>query len=142
MNTTVTTASAVDSLIGVYRSHVLGRALPAPVAVQFHPKSREITVQPEGGLDLARKLGNILLWAYTLAEVTAEWSHTDTGRFHVEVTGRTGCGASLTVYGGGAFDACLGLVSLAHGATEGVSLDELYALVGLLREAQHEREVA
>lgn len=140
-NTLVST-SAVDALIGGFRAHLLGRPLPAPVAVTLHPKTGEVSVLPEGGLDMPCHLGNVLIWAYTLAEITAEWSHTQGGRFHVSVRGRTSGGVHLQVYGGGDFAECLGLVPLGAGESEGVSLDELYTLVGLLREAQHEREAA
>ena len=143
MNAVLTTPSIMDSLIGAYRSHVLGRNLPDPASVDFIPSTREILVQPRGGLDLAYRLGNILVWAYTLADLTASWSRTPEDRLHVRVIGRTAGGLPMTVYGGGPFADCCGLVDLGHGEREGVSLDELYTLVGLLREhRQHEREVA
>jgi hypothetical protein len=112
------------------------------VHVAFDPADAEIRVQPLGGLDLARKLGNVLLWAATLAEVTAEWTHTTSGRLHVSVHGRGASGVRFQIYGGGEFAKCLGLVQLTAGQHEGVSLDELYALACLLRDGQHEREVA
>ncbi len=56
--------------------------------------------------------------------------------------GRATSGVRFLVYGGGDFAECLGLVPLDPGQREGVSLDELFALVCLLREGQHEREVA
>lgn len=140
---TLPVPSTMDVLIGGFRAHLHGRTLPAPVAVTFHLLEGEVDVQPEGGLDLARKLGNVLLWAHTLADVTAEWTHTTTGRLHVSVRGRTTSGTRVHVYGGGDFTKCLGLVPLVRGEQEGVSLDELYALTSLLREGrQHEREVA
>lgn len=140
---TIATTSTIDSLIGGFRAHLLGRSLPAPVSVTFHPKDGEVMVMPEGGLDLPLKLSNLLLWAYTLAEVTAEWTHNQAGRLHVSVRGRTNGGVHIQVYSGGEFTDCLGLVQLDAGETEGVSLDELFTLVGLLREhGQHEREVA
>lgn len=142
MNTTITVSSIVDSLIGAYRSHVLGHELPGPARVTFCPTGREIAVQAGGGTCLADRLGNLLAWAHTLAGATAVWSHTDTGRLHVKVTGRTRSGAALEVYGGGSFVECLGLVTLARGERDGVSLDELYALVGLLRDGLHEWEAA
>ena len=145
-NNTVTLVSTMDALVGAYRSHVLGRTLPAPFAMTFYSHDREIVVQPGGGLDLVAKLGNVLLWAYTLTEVTAAWWHTADGRLHVSVTGRASGGTRLEIYGGGEFTDCLGLVPLKPGESESVSLDELYTLVCLLREAtrdaQHEREAA
>lgn len=144
--TTLTTFSTVDSLLGAYRAHVLGRPLPVPVALSFTPSQREIDVQPSGGVNLCSHLASMLVWAYTLADVTAEWRHTADYGLRVTITGRTAGGTRIRVYGGGEFSECHGLVSLAMGQREGVSLDELYTLVGLLREAtrdsQREREVA
>ncbi|OLF17134.1 hypothetical protein BU204_13485 [Actinophytocola xanthii] len=93
-------------------------------------------------MDLARVLANLLLWAHTLAEVTAEWSHTTDHRLHVSVLGRATTGARFRVYGGGLFAYTLGLVDLDAGERDGVSLDELYALVCLLREVHSTREAA
>jgi hypothetical protein len=143
MSAALTTQSTMDALIGACRSHVLGRNLPDPASLNFMPSTREIMVQPHGGLDLPSRLSGILVWAYTLTDLTASWSHTTDDRLHVRVTGRTAGGTPVTVYGGGPFAECCGLVPLGHDEREGVSLDELYALVGLLREhGQHEREVA
>src|SRR5262245_60097291 len=138
----LTRTSTVDSLIGAYRAHVLGRPLPAPVELRFIPSQKEIIVQPEGGLDFVRKLGNILLWAYTLTDVTAEWWHTPNDRLHITVDGRTNTGTRFSVYGGCEFTQCHGLIRLDPDQKEGVSIDELYTLANLLREAQHEREAA
>lgn len=140
--TTVTTTSTMDSLIGGYRAHVLGRALPTPVTLSFSLHNREVAVQPDGGLDTVRHLGNILVWAYTLTDVTARWWHTTDDRLHVSIHGRSAGGVRINVFGGCDFAACLGLVDLESGRRDGVSLDELYALVGLLRETQHERGAA
>jgi len=141
-NNTLTRTSTVDSLIGAYRSHVLGRSLPAPTAVDFVPGSREIGVQVGYGSDLGSCLANLLVWAYTLTDVTAQWWHTPSHNLHVTVTGRTANGARIRVYSGGEFSQCHGLIRLGPDQHDGVSLDELYTLAGLLREAQHEREVA
>lgn len=139
---TLTTTSAMDSLIGAYRSHVLGRPLPTPVSLDFTPGQREINVQTGGGQDLCSCLANLLVWAYTLTEVTAEWWHTPEHNLHVTVTGRTSGGTRMRVYTGGFFAKCQGLVRLDVAEREGVSLDELYTLTALLRDAQHEREAA
>jgi hypothetical protein len=142
MNAVLTTPSTMDSLIGAYRSHVLGRNLPDPASVDFTASTRGIMVQP-GGVDLSSRLGNILVWAYTLSDLTASWTRTPENRLHIRVNGRTAGGTTLTVYGGSTFADCCGLVTLGLDEREGVSLDELYTLVGLLREhGQHEREVA
>jgi hypothetical protein len=139
---TLTTSSTVDSLIGAYRSHVLGRTLPAPVMLNLDPALREVAVQPGGGLDLYSRLANVLVWAYTLADVTATWWHTPDHALHITVTGRTAGGARMRVYASGSFTAAQGLVQLTPGQREGVSLDELYTLAALLRETHHEREAA
>lgn len=141
MNAALTTSTAVDSLIGAYRSHVLGRPLPAPASVDFTPGPREIGVQVTGA-GVGSCLANLLVWAYTLADVTAQWWHTPNGNLHTTVTGRTAGGARMRVYNSGHFADCHGLVQLDLDQREGVSLDELYTLVNLLREAQREREAA
>ena len=143
MNSNILTrTSAVGSMLGEFRAHVRDRVLPAPVSLSFSAHGREIAVQPEGGADLVQHLGNVLLWAYTLVDVTAQWWRTDEDRLHVSVCGRTASGSRMKVYGGGAFSDCRGLVSLARHESECVSLDELYTLIGLLRDGQHELEVA
>ena len=143
MNAVLTKPSTTDALIGAYRSHVLGRNLPDPATLNICPTTRQIAVQPGAGSDLCSRLGGVLVWACTLTDVTASWWHTPDDALHVTVSGRTAGGIRLRVYGGGAFAECCGLVSLGLDEQEGVSLDELYTLVGLLREhGQHEREVA
>lgn len=133
--TTYTTTHTMDYLVNALHSHLLGRALPEPAVVSFSAHGRElISVQPDGGRDDLRHLGDLLLWAYTLAEVTARWWRTTDDRLHVTVTGRTVKGVRLKVYGSIPFRACDGLVPLTVDESEGVSLDEVYALVGLLRE--------
>jgi hypothetical protein len=129
-------------MLSAFRAHVRGRVLPAPVSLSFEASVREIWLQPEGGPDLVQQLGNVLLWAYTLADVTATWQHTTDGRLHVTVLGRTASGTRMKVYGGSSFADCQGLVPLAAGEAEGVSIDELFTLHGLIRHGQHEREVA
>jgi hypothetical protein len=137
-NNALTIASTVDTLIGGFRAHVLGRSLPAPAYVRLDVLGREVSVQPQGGVDLVTKLGNMLLWAHTLSEVSAEWWRTEEDRLHVTIRGRTAGGLRMEIHGGGTFDQCTGLVALGRDEHEGVSLDELYALVCLLREAQEE----
>jgi hypothetical protein len=74
--------------------------------------------------------------------VTAAWWRTNADRLHVSVRGRTAIGVRVLVYGGGEFADCAGLVALDSGVTDGVSLDELYALVCLLREQQNGGQLA
>jgi hypothetical protein len=136
------TTSATGSMLSAFRAHVRGRVLPAPISLLFDGSAREIAVQPEGSLDLATQLGNVLLWAYTLSDVTAKWWRTDGDRLHVSVRGRTISGVRMRVYGGGHFSDCLDLVPLGPDETDGVSVDELYLFLSQLRDRQHEREVA
>jgi hypothetical protein len=120
---------------------VLDRSLPAPAYVQLDVRKRQVVIQPQHRGGLAVELANLLMWAHTLDEVTAQWWRTTADRLHVTVYGRTGGGLRLKIYTGSPFDETAGLVRLEPDQSEGVSLDELYALVGLLREAQP-REVA
>ena len=48
----------------------------------------------------------------------------------------------MKVYGGGSSSTATAWSSSTPARGEGVSLDELYTLACLLREAQHEREAA
>lgn len=128
------TTSATGSLLSAFRAHVRGRVLPAPISLLFDAGGREIAVQPEGSEDLATQLGNVLLWSYTLSDVTAKWWRTDGDRLHVSIRGRTMSGARMRVYGGGHFSECLGLVALGPNETDGVSIDELYLFLSQLRE--------
>jgi hypothetical protein len=138
----LTTTSAVGSLLSAFRAHVRGRVLPAPVSLSFEARSREIAIQPEGQSDLVTQLGNVLLWAYTLSDVTAKWWRTDGDRIHISIRGRTANGARVRVYGGGHFTETLGLVQLAPNQADGVSVDELYRFHTALRIGRHEGEVA
>src|SRR5262249_22138045 len=92
---TLTTTSTVDALMGGYRSHVLGRPLPNPAAVHFDSYGPEVSVQPNGGPNSLLHLSNILVWACSLDDVTAEWWRTDDDRLHVTVRGRTGGGTRI-----------------------------------------------
>jgi hypothetical protein len=135
-NKILTIASAVDSLIGGFRAHLLGRSLPAPAYVHLDVHSREVSVQPYHEPDVVGTLGNLLLWAHTLADVTANWRRTAEDRLHISVHGRTSGGLRMEVYSGVEFSDCVGLVRLDRGESESVSLDELYTLACLLREPE------
>jgi hypothetical protein len=69
-----------------------------------------------------------------LTDVSAQWWHTPDGRLHLSINGRASTGVALKVYGGIPFDHCADLVQLSPAEAEGVSLDEIYTLLGLLRE--------
>jgi hypothetical protein len=139
----LTTTTPVGSMLRAFRAHVRGRNLPVPISLTFDAKSREIAIQPEGVANLAVQLGNVLLWAYTLSDVTAKWWRTDGDRLHISVRGRTASGARVRVYCGGHFTETLDLVQLAPNETDGVSIDELYQFHTEIRaDGQHEREAA
>jgi hypothetical protein len=108
--------------------------LPEPALVGLEPTVNRITVQVGGWQDPLNHLAELLLWAYALEQVTAQWWHTRDGYLHLTIHGRTGSGMAVKVYGGIPFDSCVGLVPLALDEAEGVSLDEIYTLLGLLRD--------
>jgi hypothetical protein len=141
-NNALSTTSTVDSLTGQLRAHMLGRCLPAPAFVQLDMYNRCVSVYPRTGLHLATGLGNLLIWAHTLTDVTAEWWRTTADRLHVTVHGRTSGGLRLELYTGCPFTQTAGLVRLAPDQRDGVSLDELYALAELLRETHQPQGVA
>lgn len=134
--------SPLDAVIGCFRSHMLGRALPEPNEVIIYPLSRRVSVKPDAAESLVDTLGTVLMWTYTLVEVTASWWHTTEGDLIVRVHGRGAGDLRLSVFGAAPFDQCCGLVNLAPGHEESVTVDELYTLHTLLRENQHTREVA
>ena len=53
------------------------------------------------------------------------------------IHGRTAAGVGVKVNGAIPFGSCAGLVPLASDESECVSLDELYTLLGLLRDHHH-----
>ena len=111
--------------------------LPEPALVSLEPTVHRITIQAGSRQDPLDHLAEVLLWAYALEHVTAEWWHTFDGHLHLTIHGRTVTGVGLKVYGGIPFSYCAGLVLLAPDESEGVSLDEIYTLLGLLR-AHHQ----
>jgi hypothetical protein len=124
----------LTALTEAWRAFLRGYPLAEPAMDSLEPTLYRITIQAghhQNALDL---LGELLLWAYTLDQVSAQWWHTPGGRLHISVHGRASTGVALRVYGGIPFDHCGGLVQLSPGEAEGVSLDEIYTLLGLLRE--------
>jgi hypothetical protein len=101
--------------------------------VSLEPTLSRISIQAGHHPDALDHLGELLLWAYTLDQVSAWWWHTPGGRFHISIDGRAGTGVALKVYGAISFEHCAGLVQLTLGEVEGVSMDEIYTLLGLLR---------
>jgi hypothetical protein len=105
-----------------------------PAMVSLEPTLSRISIQAGHHHNALDHLGELLLWAYTPDQVSTRRWHTPDGRLHISIDGRASTGVALKVYGGIPFGHCAGLVQLAVGESEGVSLDEIYTLLGLLRE--------
>ncbi|TVT17400.1 hypothetical protein FNH06_31675 [Amycolatopsis acidiphila] len=120
-------------LAGAFWTHLHEHPLPEPCTVTLNPAVPEVEVQVSPGTAVSH-LAELLVWAYTLDQVTATWWHTDHGTLHITIWGRVAGGARFRVYGGITFADCTGLVPLEVGESEGVSVDELYALRDLLGE--------
>ena len=108
--------------------------LPEPAVVSLEPTVNRITIQAGGGPNPLDHLAELFLWTYALEQVSAQWWHTRHGSLDVTVHGRTPTGIAVKVYGAIAFADCAGLVALAAEESEGVSLDEIYTLLDLLRD--------
>jgi hypothetical protein len=110
--------------------------LPEPATISLEPTICRVSIQVATGRDDLVHLGELLLWAYTLDQVRAQWWHTPRTDLHITIEGRCATGIRFRVYGGMPVDLCADLVQLASGAAEAVSVDELYTLLVLLREQQ------
>ena len=132
--TTHAAGTRLTALTEAWRAFLRECPLGEPALVSLEPTINRITIQPGHSLDHLNHLGELLLWAYTLTRVSAQWWHTPEGSLHISIEGRARTGVALKVYGGIPFDHCAGLVRLAPGESESVSLDEIYTLLGLLRE--------
>lgn len=131
---TNTSGTRLATLTEAWRALLADCAMPEPALVSLEPTINRITIQAGSRQNPLDHLGELLLWAYTLEQVTAEWWHTSNGHLHLTIHGRTPTGMALKVYGGLPFNHCAGLVPLALDESESVSLDEIYTLLGLLRE--------
>jgi len=129
-----TNNTRLATLTEAWRALLHDCPLPEPALVSFEPTVNRITIQAGGQQDPLNHLAELLLWAYTLVQVTAQWWHTRDGHLHLTIHGRTAAGMAVKVYGAIPFDSCVGLVPLALDESEGVSLDEIYTLLGLLRD--------
>ena len=123
----------LEFLAGAFWAHLKDHPLPEPCAVTLHPRTPEVEVQVAAS-EPVRHLGELLLWAYTLDQVTATWRRTDRDGLHLTLHGRSRGGARFCVFGGIPYTRCAELVPLAVGESEGVSVDELYTLRDLLGE--------
>lgn len=131
---TEATGTRLTTLTEAWRALLRDCPLPEPAMVILEPTVYRITIQAGSSRDLLGHLGELLLWAYTLEQVSAEWWHTPSGDLHITIEGHTATGVALKAYGGIPFEHCAGLVPLAPDESEDVSLDEIYTLLGLLRE--------
>jgi hypothetical protein len=129
-----TNSTRLVTLTEAWRALLHDCPLPEPALVSLEPTVNRITIQAGGRQDPLNHLAELLLWAYTLVQVTAQWWHTRDGHLHLTIHGRTAAGMAVKVYGAIPFDSCVGLVPLALDESEGVSLDEIYTLLGLLRD--------
>jgi hypothetical protein len=124
----------LSALTEAWRAFLRECPLAEPALVSLEPTCNRISIQAGHHRDVLDRLGELLVWAYTLTRVSAQWWHTSDGSLHISIKGRASTGVALKVYGGIPFDHCAGLVQLAPDASESVSLDEIYTLLGLLRE--------
>jgi hypothetical protein len=124
----------LTALTEAWRAFLRDYPVAEPAMVNLEPTLNRISIQPGHHQDALDHLGELLLWAYTPDRVSAQWWHTPGGSLHLSIDGRAGTGVALKVYGGIPFEHCAGLVQLSPGEAEGVSLDEIYTLLGLLRE--------
>ena len=129
-----TKGTRLATLTEAWRALLTDCPLPEPALVSLEPTVNRITIQAGGRQDPLDHLAELLLWAYTLEQVTAQWWHTRDGNLHLTIHGRTTAGMAVKVYGAIPFTHCAGLIPLAVDESEGVSLDEIYTLLGLLRD--------
>lgn len=134
---TNTSATRLGTLTETWRALLAHCLLPEPAVVSLEPTVNRITIQAGGRHDPLDHLAELLLWACTLERVTVQWWHTRDENLHLTIHGRTPAGVALKVYGSIPFAHCAGLVPLAVDESEGVSLDEIYTLLGLLRDHHH-----
>jgi hypothetical protein len=130
----MTGRTALDALTDALLAHLTMYPLLQPCSVRLDLIEPRIVVQIDADGHPADDLAELLVWAYTLHRVTASWWHTPSGNLHVTIEGRTTAGVAFCVFGGIDYQRMAGLVSLSPNTSECVSLDELYALVGRLRE--------
>jgi hypothetical protein len=137
MSTHSATSARLVTLTETWRALLTDCPLPEPALVSLEPTVNRITIQAGGWQDPLAHLAEVLLWAYALEQVTARWWHTRDGHLHLTIHGRTTTGVAVKIYGAIPFDSCVGLVPLAADESEGVSLDEIYTLLALLRDHHH-----
>lgn len=127
----------LEKLTAAFWAHLRANpTLPEPCTVTLDPCGPEIQVQVPPAGSVAH-LGELLLWAYTLHTVTAQWWNTGHS-LHLTLWGRA-AGTRSHVHGAISLTDCAALVLLAVDAQENVSVDEIYTLRHQLREQQEGR---
>jgi hypothetical protein len=101
-----TTSTRLVTLTEAWRALLTEYPLPEPALVSLEPTVNRITIQAGGRQDPLNHLAELLLWAYTLEQVTAKWWHTRHGHLHLTIHSRTAAGMVVKVYGGIPFDSC------------------------------------
>ncbi len=132
--TTHAAGTRLTTLTEAWRAFLRDYPVAEPAIVNLEPTPYRISIQARHHHNALDHLGELLLWAYPLGQVSFRWWHTPDGSLHLSIDGHASTGVALKVYGGIPFDHCAGLVRLPVGEAEGVSLDEIYTLLGLLRE--------
>lgn len=132
--------SELEKLTAAFWAHLRENpTLPEPCSVTLDPWGPEVQVQVPPAGSVAH-LGELLLWAYTLHAVTAQWWNTGHS-LHLTLWGRAG-GTRFHVYGAIPLTHCAGLVRLDVDSQENVSVDEIYHLRQQFREQEpNAREV-
>src|SRR5690349_16260817 len=98
MTTSTTRRSELEKLTAGFWAHLRENpTLPEPCSVTLDPWGPEVQVQVPPAESVAH-LGELLLWAYTLHSVTAQWWHTRNRDLHVTLWGRA-AGTRFRVYG-------------------------------------------
>jgi hypothetical protein len=133
---TIPRRTELEKLTAAFWAHLrTNPTLPEPCTVTLDPSGSEVQVQVPPAAAVAH-LGELLLWAYTLQAVTAQWWNTGHS-LHITLWGR-GAGTRFRVYGALPLTDCAGLVCLAVDGRENVSVDEIYTLRQQLREQQED----
>jgi hypothetical protein len=102
----------LTALTEAWRAFLRDCPVAEPAMVSLEPTLSRISIHAGHHQDALDHLGELLLWAYTLDQVSARWWHTPGGSLHLSIDGRAGTGVALKVYGAIPFEHCAGLVQL------------------------------
>ena len=90
----------LTALTEAWRTFLRDYPLAEPAVVSLERTLYRISIQVGHHPDALDHLGELLLWAYTLDQVSARWWHAPSGRLHISIDGRASTGVALRVYGG------------------------------------------